>query len=163
MTSSPWGTGTGLDRLRTLAEDLPDHDYVPYSHLGLTLTAVEKGRVELLWTPDEKVLNRGGVVHGGYIATALDEACGLAATGASVPSTPYLTMSLNLDYVRPLSAGATYTVIASVQRSGAIRTLTRAEVLDSAGRLCAQATSALTPNRVLLFEAEQARAMDQAD
>jgi len=152
ITTFTWGVGSGLDRIRRLAEDLaaPDSAYIPYSHLGLTIDHAEKGHVELRWTPGAAILNRAGIVHGGYIATALDEACGLAASSASEPSTPFLTMSLNVDYLRPLLAGVVYTVTGEVLQASRTRTLVRATVTDAPGRLYCQASGALTPNRKLL-------------
>ncbi|MEE4496215.1 PaaI family thioesterase [Streptomyces sp. BE230] len=158
-----WGTGDGLTRIRAIAADLAaalstGEDFIPYSHLGLTFAEVEKGRVELMWTPSATVLNRGGIVHGGYIATALDEACGVAAISLSEPATPFVTMQLSVDYLRPLLVGSVYRVVGTVQQSGSIRTLARTEISDSAGRLCAQATGTLTPNRRILSAAAEARA-----
>ena len=148
-----WGTGTGLDRIRALADSPP---HALHAHLGLRFSEVEKGRVELIWTPSDAVRNPAGVVHGGYIAAAFDEVCGVTAISLSNPATPYLTMSLNVDYLRPLLAGETYTAVGSVQQSGATRTLVRAEITDATGRLCAQATCAFTPNRKLLEHAARA-------
>lgn len=157
-----WGTGDGLTRLRAIAADLSaalraGEDFIPYSHLGLTFAEIEKGRVEMVWAPTAALLNRGGIVHGGYIATALDEACGVAAISLSEPATPFVTMNLNVDYLRPLLVGSVYRVIGTVQQSGGIRTLTRTEISDSAGRLCAQASGTLTPNRKILSAAAEAR------
>lgn len=153
ITTIPWGVGSGLDRVRRLAEDLPASDYLPHTHLGLAIDRAEKGHVELRWTPGDAVLNRAGIVHGGYIATALDEACGLAAASASEPATPFLTMSLNVDYLRPVLAGDVYAVTGAVLQATRTRTLVRATVTDSLGRLCCQASGALTPNRRLLAAA----------
>ncbi|MFI0961263.1 PaaI family thioesterase [Streptomyces sp. NPDC021080] len=150
MPQTAWGTGTGLDRMRELAIETQDATFGPYDHLGMRITAVEKGRVELSWTPTAKVLNRSAAVHGGYIATALDEVCAIAVISMSEPSTPFVTMSLNIDYLRPLLLGQTYTAVGTIQTSGRIRSLARAEISDGIGRLCAQATAALTPNRALL-------------
>lgn len=155
-----WGMGSGLDRIRAIAAALPTASHVPYTHLGLEFSKAEKGWVELAWTPTETILNRAGIVHGGYVATALDEVCGVAAISLSEPSTPYLTMSLNVDYLRPLLAGETYTLVGTVLQSGGIRTLTRAQISDGVGRLCVQATGALTPNRKLLRAVEEARSAD---
>ncbi|MFE1317279.1 PaaI family thioesterase [Kitasatospora phosalacinea] len=154
ITTIPWGVGSGLDRVRRLAEDLPASDYLPHAHLGLAISRAEKGHVELRWAPGAAILNRAGLVHGGYIATALDEACGLAASSASEPATPFLTMSLNVDYVRPLLAGEVYAVTGTVLQTSRTRTLVRAAVTDAAGRLCCQASGALTPNRRLLAAAD---------
>ncbi|MEU6660138.1 PaaI family thioesterase [Streptomyces sp. NPDC046821] len=145
-----WGTGTGLDRIRLLAEELDHAPHVPYTQFGLRITRAGKGIVELSWTPGETLLNRGRVVHGGFIATTLDETCGVAVMSGSEPLTPYLTMSLNVEYLRPVRAGATYTVIGRVLKPGRVRTLVRATVEDDTGRLCAEGTAAMTPNHALL-------------
>lgn len=151
-----WGTGTGLDRVRTVAES----PHALYAHLGLEFSEVEKGRVKLTWTPTDAVRNPAGVVHGGYIATTFDEVCGVTAISISNPSMPYVTMSMNVDFLRPLRVGETYTAVGYVQQSGATRTLVRAEITDATGRLCAQATCAFTPDRKLLEHAAQANATE---
>jgi len=150
MLDFAWGTGTGLDRIRALAEDLDHSPHVPYTQFGLRITRADKGRVEMAWSPGETLLNRGGVVHGGFIAATLDEACGAAAMSGSEPSTPFLTMSLNVEYLRPLRAGATYKVVGTVLKPGRTRTLVRATVEDGTGRMCAEGTASMTPNRALL-------------
>ncbi|MFD5074838.1 PaaI family thioesterase [Streptomyces sp. NPDC058371] len=156
ISENTWGTGTGLDRVRAVAEA----PHALYAHLGLEFSAVEKGRVKLIWTPTDAVRNPAGVVHGGYIATTFDEVCGVTAISISNPCTPYLTMSLNVDYLRPLWLGEPYSAVGRVQQSGATRTLVRAEITDAAGRLCAQATCAFTPNRRLLEHTAQAAAAE---
>ncbi|WP_405637291.1 PaaI family thioesterase [Streptomyces sp. NBC_00056] len=150
MPDFAWGAGTGLDRIRTLAEELAHAPHVPYTQFGLSITQIDKGRVEMAWTPGESLLNRGGVVHGGFVATTLDEACGATVMSGSEPLTPFLTMSLNVEYLRPVRAGATYKVVGTVIKPGRLRTLVRAAVEDTAGRLCAEGTASMTPNRALL-------------
>lgn len=51
MPDFTWGAGTGLDRIRTLAEELAHTPHVPYTQFGLSITQVDKGRVEMTWTP----------------------------------------------------------------------------------------------------------------
>ncbi|MFC5908800.1 PaaI family thioesterase [Streptacidiphilus monticola] len=150
MDIALWGSVSGVERVEALRAELADDPPAPYGLLGLRLTRVEKGAVEFSFTPGPGVLNRADVVHGGFVATALDEACGITALTMSDPATPFLTMSLNIEYLRPLLAGRTYTVTGTVVHSGRVRTLTRAEISDEVGRLCATATSALTPNRKVL-------------
>ncbi|MHA6759548.1 hypothetical protein [Streptacidiphilus sp. PAMC 29251] len=58
---------------------------------------------------------------------------------------------MNIDYARPMLADQPYTLIGSILQSGRQRTLVRATVSDSSGRLRAQANASMTPNR------EQAR------
>ncbi|MEV0587225.1 PaaI family thioesterase [Nonomuraea sp. NPDC050310] len=139
-------TTTGADFLRAIAEGTVESS--PHlRHLGLRLTSVEPGRVVLGWLPGAELTNRSGVVHGGYIATALDDACGMACGSAADRPTLHLTMNLNVDYLRPVQAGEPHTVTGWVEHRGRTRLLTRATVTDGEGRLCAQATSSLTPNR----------------
>ncbi|MEU3657098.1 PaaI family thioesterase [Streptomyces sp. NPDC032161] len=142
-----WGVDSGLDHvswLRRLVDAAPTR---PYDLLGIRVAAAEKGTVEMEWLPGESALNREGVVHGGYIAVALDEVCGVAAVSASEPATPVVTMSLNVDYIRPLLPGQRYHLIGTVLRNGRQRTLVRGTVTDGSGQLCAHATASLTPNR----------------
>jgi acyl-coenzyme A thioesterase PaaI-like protein len=46
--------------------------------LGFDLVEVERGRVVFEGKPDRSVYNPFGAVHGGYAATLLDSACGIA-------------------------------------------------------------------------------------
>ncbi|MFI6317914.1 PaaI family thioesterase [Nonomuraea sp. NPDC050556] len=133
---------TGADFLRTIAVSPSPH----LAHLGLRITAVEPGRVELDWEPGEALTNRSGVVHGGYIATALDDACGMTCGSAAEEPTLHLTTNLNVDYLRPVQAGRRYTVAGTVTHRGRSRILAHATVTDEEGRLCAQANASLAPN-----------------
>ena len=45
--------------------------------VGFHLTEVEEGRVAFGATPTRAVYNPLGTVHGGWMATVLDSACGL--------------------------------------------------------------------------------------
>ena len=46
--------------------------------LGFRLVEVERGQVVFEGAPDRSVYNPLGAVHGGYAATLLDSACGIA-------------------------------------------------------------------------------------
>lgn len=139
---------TGADFLRAIAAGTVESS--PHlSHLGLRLSHVEPGLVRLDWRPGAALTNRSGVVHGGYIATALDDACGMACGSAADQPTLHLTMNLYVDYLRPLQVGRDYVVTGRVTHRGRTRLLAQATVTDSEGRLCAQASSSLTPNRTV--------------
>lgn len=139
---------TGADFLRAIAEGTVESS--PHlAHLGLRLSRVEPGSVHLEWRPGAALTNRSGVVHGGYIATALDDACGMACGSAAPQPTLHLTMNLNVDYLRPVQVGQTYLVTGTVTHRGRTRLLAQATVTGADGRLCAQATSSLTPNRAV--------------
>ena len=46
--------------------------------LGFDLVEIDRGHAVFEGTPDRKVYNPLGSVHGGYAATLLDSACGIA-------------------------------------------------------------------------------------
>lgn len=133
---------TGADFLRTIAVDPSPH----LTHLGLRVADVVPGRVELSWEPGAALTNRSGVVHGGYIATALDDACGMTCGSAAEQPTLHLTTNLNVDYLRPVQAGRRYTVVGTLVHRGRSRLMAHATVTDEEGRLCAQANASLVPN-----------------
>lgn len=112
--------------------------------LGFHLVEIERGRAVFEATPDSSVYNPFGAVHGGYAATVLDSACGLAVHSELGPNRGHSTLELKVSYVRGLNA-----------QSGRIRAVGRtisvgrrvafaeATLHDGAGRLCATATSTL--------------------
>jgi uncharacterized protein (TIGR00369 family) len=123
--------------------DFSDLDH----HFGQLITSVEPGRVELDWNPGEQLTNPVGAVHGGYIATILDNAMCLAATSGLERFNPMLTLSLNIDYMRGAMVGETYRVVATCIHPGRTRMVTNAVVSDAGGRPIAQASAAVVPNR----------------
>lgn len=108
------------------------------------LIEVERGRVVFEGRPDRSVYNPLGAVHGGYAATLLDSACGLATHSLLGPKRGHTTLELKVSYLKGLS-----------DRSGAVRAtgqvtsigsrvaFAEAQLHDEAGRLCATATSTL--------------------
>lgn len=118
--------------------------------LGFTLVEIERGRAVFEGAPDQSVYNPLGSVHGGYAATLLDSACGIAVHSELAAGKGHTTLELKISYLRGLSAN-----------SGAVRATGRAisvgrrvafaeaTLLDGDGRLCATATSTL-----LVFDIE---------
>ncbi len=51
----------------------------------ISLVEVNRGQVAFEGTPDRSVYNPMGSVHGGYAATLLDDACGIATQSALGP------------------------------------------------------------------------------
>ena len=70
--------------------------------LGLKLTRVERGEVEITFPYKEEVIGNPmtRVVHGGVIVSLLDTCCGCAAISVSGFSTVTPTMDLRLDYMQ---------------------------------------------------------------
>ena len=120
--------------------------------LAFHLVEVERGRAVFEATPDPSDYNPFGAVHGGYAATVLDSACGIAVHSQLDANRGHTTLELKVSYVRGLNA-----------RSGTLRATGRtisvgrrvafaeATLHDSDGRLCATATSTL-----LVFDLEPA-------
>ena len=124
--------------------------------MGFDLVEVESGFAAFEGTPDRRFYNPNGSVHGGYAATLLDSACGIAVHTQMSAEQGYTTLELKVSYHRALS-----------DRSGRVRAVGRvismgrraafadAELFDGEGRLCATATSTL-----LVFEMPPRRAPD---
>lgn len=112
--------------------------------LGFTLVKVERGRAVFEGTPDRTVYNPIGSVHGGYAATLLDSACGIAVHSQLVAGQGYTTLELKIAYHRGLSDRS-----GTVRAEGRVVTMGRrvafaeATLVDGEGRLCASATSTL--------------------
>jgi uncharacterized protein (TIGR00369 family) len=138
----------GLQQLRAL---LADGLKAPIGRtLGFELVEVERGRVVFEGKPDQSVYNPMGAVHGGYAATLLDSACGIAAHSTLGPGRGHTTLELKVSYLRGLSErSGTVRATGRVVSVGKRVAFTEATLHDGAGRLCATATSTL-----LVFDIE---------
>ena len=133
---------SGLDRLRTMIKDgrLTGIEQT----LGLRLIEVEDGRVVVEGTPGPQAYNPFGVVHGGYAAAILDNACGYAAQSKMAPGQTCTTLELKIachkamtEETGPVRAGGR---VVSIGRRAAVA---EARLTDIAGKLYASATSSL--------------------
>lgn len=112
--------------------------------LGFELAEVERGRVVFEGKPDRRVYNPMGAVHGGYAATLLDSACGIATHSTLGPDRGHTTLELKVSYIRGLSEDSgTVRATGRVVSSGRRVAFAEAELHDGEGRLCATATSTL--------------------
>ena len=133
---------SGFDRLRTMMTD--ERLTGIEQTLGFRLVEVEEGRVVVEGTPGLHVYNPFGVVHGGYAASILDNACGYAAQSKMAPGQTCTTLELKVAYHKamtretgPVRAEGR---IVSIGRRAAF---TEARLTDIAGKLYASATSSL--------------------
>lgn len=135
------GKGTGLDFLREIvAGRLPAP---PISEtLGFTLEEVEHGRAVFVLVPGEEHYNPIGSVHGGVYATLLDSAAGCAVQSVLPQGVAYTSLDLTLKFLRPITVDTgKVRAVGTVLNSGRRTALAQAELLDSADRLLAHATS----------------------
>jgi uncharacterized protein (TIGR00369 family) len=142
-----WNTLSGAELIRAIGDGrFPEVSHVA-THVRQLIVGAEPGRVEISWTPTEELCNPGGTVHGGYIALILDNAVCLAGASTCEVFMPMLTLSLSVDYVRPVRAGETHTVVGVCVHPGRTRMLSNATITDAGGRLVAQATASVTANQ----------------
>ncbi len=132
----------GLDQVRAL---MAGGIRAPITELlDFKLIEVEEGRVVFEGTPSERVYNPIGTVHGGYAATLLDSACGVAVHTRLSPSQGYTTLELKVAYHKAMTSQT-----GPVRAEGKVITFGRrasfaeARITDAAGRLYATATSTL--------------------
>jgi uncharacterized protein (TIGR00369 family) len=116
--------------------------------LDFTLTEVADGRVVFEGAPSAAVYNPMGTVHGGYAATLLDSACGIAVLSKLTADQGFTTLELKVSYHRAMTeATGPVRAEAKVVTMGRRTAFTEATLTDAAGRLYATATSTL-----LVFE-----------
>jgi uncharacterized protein (TIGR00369 family) len=116
--------------------------------LGIALVEADHGHAVFEATPDGSAYNPMGSVHGGFIATMLDSACGIAAHTGLRPGFAYTTLELKVSYLRPLTdRSGTVKATGRLISMGGRAAFAEAELHDGKGQLCATATSTL-----LVFE-----------
>lgn len=138
-------SGQGVDGFGQLEAMLQGRIQAPIGHtLDFDLVELERGRVVFEGRPTRAVYNPIGSVHGGYVATLLDSACGCAVHSRLDAGQGYTTLELKVAYHRALNDRS-----GPVRAEGTVMTLGRrvayseAKLIDVEGRLCASATSTL--------------------
>lgn len=133
---------SGIDQLRAM---VAQNSQPPIGRtLDFALVEVEEGRAVFEGNPDIRVYNPIGSVHGGYAATLLDSACGIAVHSKLAPGQSYTTLELKVSYLRGMT-----TETGMVRAEGTVISMGRrvafaeARLTDASGRLLATATSTL--------------------
>ncbi len=97
------------------------------------------GHAEMSWSPTPDMANPFGSVHGGIIATVIDESCGAALMplieAASAP-----TVSLSVEYLHAVRIGGTYTVRSQIVRQGRAIAIADAHILNEEGTVLVRGT-----------------------
>lgn len=132
---------SGLDYLRAIcAGELSSAPF--FEATGIRLLEVDEGRVVFGAQPDESSLNLIGTVHGGWAATLLDSATGCAVYSTLARGDTWTTLSLAVDYVRPLTDDAgPVRCVGRIVRVGRRIGLADGELVDADDRLVARARS----------------------
>jgi uncharacterized protein (TIGR00369 family) len=104
-----------------------------------TFVSMHDGRAEVSWVPTPDMANPVGNVHGGLVATIVDEVTGMAVISMlEAGSAP--TVSLHVDYLHAVPIGPTYTVVGEVVRIGRAVAVADARISDAEGKVLARGT-----------------------
>ena len=94
--------------------------------LGISLTRVAAGEVELRLPFDAALTQQHGFVHAGVISTALDSACGYAAFSLMPADAAVLTVEFKVNLLSP-AAGEFFTFSGAVVKPGKSITVAQGE------------------------------------
>ena len=132
----------GLDQLRAMISTNAQPSMG--RTLDFSLIEVGDGLAVLEGAPDERTYNPMGMVHGGYAATLLDSACGIATHSKLAVGQTYTTLELKVAYHRAITAETGQVRAAgSVLSFGRRVAFAEAKLTDQQGRVLASASSTL--------------------
>ena len=132
---------SGLDFVRAMfAGELPEPPIMePIAPFDCT---AEKGSVVIHSIPGARHYNPIGSVHGGYAATLLDSAMGLAIHSTLPPGMGYTTLEFKVSFMRSMSTDSgTVKTEGRVQNAGRRVAMAEASITDAKGRLLCHATT----------------------
>jgi uncharacterized protein (TIGR00369 family) len=135
------GVPTATLRAAMLRGDLPPMP--AWGYVGVRPVSEGNGTAVCELEPGEYLANGAGSVQGGVLCTLIDAAITLAHGPAVRPrGTTEVTLELKVNFVRPVPVGAgVVRCEATVEHAGRQVSVTRARVVDGAGKLYATATA----------------------
>jgi uncharacterized protein (TIGR00369 family) len=99
----------------------------------------QDGKTEVSWTPSPDMANPFGSVHGGIIATVIDEVAG-GAVMSLIEAGSAPTVSMNVEYLHAIPIGGTYTAVGEIVRMGRAMAIADARILNKEGNVLARGT-----------------------
>jgi uncharacterized protein (TIGR00369 family) len=118
-----------------------------HASMGISVSSVREGEVELVLEARPDHANLHGTVHGGVLATLADTAAGVAVRSATAePGGRHASVNLDIQYLAPATTG-TLRATGRVVKLGRRLAFAEAEVTDADGTTVARAqvTVALSP------------------
>lgn len=109
--------------------------------VGFDLVEVDEGRVAFEGVPTPEVYNPLGSVHGGWMATLLDSACGCVVHSMLKPGQTYTTLELKTVFHKTLRAGTPVRAEGRIVQIGRRAGFAEADLKGLDGKLYATATS----------------------
>ena len=114
--------------------------------LGYEVTLTPTGSVAR-WRPEPFMSNSMGKVHGGLVGTLVDDVCAMALRAGDPTILASPTVSMHIDYLRPLSIGADYVCTGEVLRIGGRLGVADVAIVDAEGLLCVRGTGTFAITR----------------
>lgn len=127
---------------RGIGNDLWKEHYPIIKFLNGSIVEVNEGQLIFEFTILETQLNPNGILHGGVIATMLDELMGGATWTLNKPY-PFATINLQVDYLSPAKVGEVIRGEANVIKAGSTIVHAEAKLYNSKNLVIAKATSNL--------------------
>lgn len=141
VPSSVQATMPGLAFVQGLVAGTQPHNTMART-LGYDIVEAEKGRVLITASPTGDHLNPQGTVHGGFSATLLDAAMGLAVQTTLDQGYGSTSLEFKITFMRPVLPDAgMIRVEGTVLKGGRRIGYAEGKVTDSAGKLLAHATT----------------------
>jgi uncharacterized protein (TIGR00369 family) len=109
--------------------------------LGFRMTEAAEGRVVMEMEIEERHTSPPGSAHGGVLCDIADAAMGCAFGTLFDADTPWATVELKINYLRPAWPGMHLVAEGRVVNAGRTLGLTQCDVRDGDGKLLAHATS----------------------
>lgn len=125
------------------------YEYPLMDWLKAAVVTVEEGKIEIQFTVEKYMLNPIGILHGGIMATMLDEVMGAACFTLGRP-VGYATINMNVDYLSPAKIGEKVIAKGIVVRAGKTVVHVKAELVKEDDKVLAKATSNLIGTSVPL-------------
>lgn len=114
--------------------------------LGLAIMWNETGKtVHIPCTPDESWCGYSNIVHGGVIASVLDEA--MAWVVKQVSGDWAFTADCSLRFKKAIEPGRAYTAVASVETMASRKITAQARFLDADGQVAVLASAVFLPSK----------------
>jgi acyl-CoA thioesterase len=111
------------------------------SLLGYRIVEAADGRSRMTWTPTPELSNPVGQVHGGYLGLIVDDVCGTAFASLLTEFLLFPTVSMQLEFHRPIQIGETVDCRGTVVRIGRRFVVVDAVVRGADGKLRARGTA----------------------
>ncbi|MDB5227230.1 MAG: phenylacetic acid degradation-related protein [Bacteroidota bacterium] len=124
-------------------------DYPLMEWLKAQVLEADESHVKMQFTVEAYMLNPIGMLHGGVVATMLDELMG-AAGFLLGRLTGYATINMNVDYLYPARLGEKITGEGRIIRAGKTVLHAESKLHNAGNRLLAKATSNLIATTTVL-------------